>query len=95
MNDLAWRVGVPLERLREIAQEIAADPMSHYRLIVLKKGDKVRHLRVPRVELRAVLRRIKKSILGPIPLSGAAHGGVRGRSLGTNAQQHLAGEARS
>lgn len=90
MNDLAWRVGVPLERLRGIAQEIAADPMSHYRLIVLKKGDKVRHLRVPRVELRAVLRRIKETILDPIPLSDAAHGGVRGRSPGTNARQHLA-----
>lgn len=90
MKDFAWRVGVPLERLEAIAEEIALDPMSHYRLQVLKKGDKVRHLRVPKAELKAVLRRIKDRILDPLPLSDAVHGGVRGRSPGTNARRHLA-----
>jgi RNA-directed DNA polymerase len=86
LNDLAWRLGVPLARL----QEIAADIVPHYRLQVLKKGDKARHLYVPEPELKQLLRRIKKIIPDPLPLEAAAHGGVRGKSPRTNAECHLA-----
>jgi RNA-directed DNA polymerase len=86
LNDFAWRLGVPRERL----QEIADDLVPHYKLQVLKKGDKARHLYVPGPELKRVLRRIKKVILDPLPLEDAAHGGVRGRSPRTNAECHLA-----
>jgi len=86
LNDLAWRLGVPLARL----QEIASDLVPHYRLQVLKKGDKARHLYVPEPELKRLLRRIKKIILDPLPLEAAAHGGVRGKSPRTNAECHLA-----
>lgn len=85
LNELAWRLRVPLTRLHEIA----ADLVPHYRLKVWKKGDKVRHLHVPRAELKTLLRRIKKVVIDPVPLTSAAHGGVRGRSPRTNAEQHL------
>lgn len=86
LNDFAWRLGVPLVRLQEIANDVAP----HYRLQVLKKGDKARHLYVPEPELKRVLRRIKKIILDSLPLEDAAHGGVRGKSPRTNAECHLA-----
>ncbi len=86
VNDFARRVGVPLARL----QEIADDLVSHYRLKVLKTGAKERKLYVPEPELKRVLRRIKKVVIDPLPLTDAAHGGVRGKSPRTNAEQHLA-----
>jgi RNA-directed DNA polymerase len=86
LNDFAWKLRVPLARL----QEIADDVVPHYRLKVLKKGDKARHLYVPELELKRLLRRIKKIILDPLPLEAAAHGGVRGKSPRTNAECHLA-----
>jgi RNA-directed DNA polymerase len=86
LNYLAWRVGVPLARLHEIADNI----VPHYRLRVLKTGDKARFLYVPEPELMRVLRRIKKMILDPLPLEDSAHGGVSGKSPRTNAECHLA-----
>lgn len=85
LNDLAWRLRVPLNRL----QEIAGNLVPHYRPKILRKGDKVRHLYVPEAELKVLLRRIKEVIIEPLPLAGAAHGGVRGKSPRTNAEQHL------
>jgi hypothetical protein len=77
LNYLAWRVGVPLARLHEIADNI----VPHYRLRVLKTGDKARFLYVPEPELMRVLRRIKKMILDPLPLEDSAHGGVSGQAV--------------
>lgn len=85
LQDLAWTIGVPLERLRDIAASID----DHYRVKVLRKGAKVRHLYVPRPELMSILRLLNRRVLGGLPISAAAHGGVSGRSVRTNAEAHL------
>jgi RNA-directed DNA polymerase len=89
MQSLAWRIGVPVARLKEIAQEIQRDSRSHYRHFPLKTGkDKVRHIDHPAPELLDVQRRIVRSVLAPLGFGDAAHGGVRGRSPASNAAVH-------
>lgn len=85
VNDLAWRIGIPVSRLRKVA----ADVDSHYSQFPMRKGDKVRILRVPKPELMDIQRRIRKNVLEAVPLSSEVHGGVRGRSASSNASQHL------
>lgn len=88
LRDLSSRLGRPLARLREIADDIK----SHYKLLPLvdkKNKDKVRHLMVPDDELKEIQRRIKNNILAKISLGGVVQGGVRGRSPRSNATQHL------
>lgn len=87
LRDLAIRVGVPLDRLREMAANVS----SHYRYETKRTGPaKVRDLWIPDAELKDVQRRIKKRVLDPIALSTDVHGGVKGRSPRTNAVCHLA-----
>ena len=87
LKDLASRLGVPIARLREIANDIKP----HYTTWPLwnKEKTKVRQLMVPRRELKELQRRIKNNILAPIKLGEAVHGGIRGRSPRSNAAQHL------
>ncbi len=91
VRDLASRLGISVQRLRQIANEIDSDIYSHYQLRtkVDKRTGKVRHCRVPKPELKDLQRRIHRIILRPIPLSDTAHGGVQKRSPRTNASQHL------
>jgi RNA-directed DNA polymerase len=87
IRDLSSRLDMPAARLREIANDIKP----HYTTWQLwnKEKTKVRHLMVPRRELKELQRRIRNNILAPIKLGEAVHGGVRGRSPRSNATQHL------
>jgi RNA-directed DNA polymerase len=88
VRDLAARLGVRIERLYEIAEELTKDSKSHYSEFSKITGSKVRKLTVPDEELKEIQRRIKNKILAPIHLE-SAHGGVRNRSTVTNASEHL------
>jgi RNA-directed DNA polymerase len=90
LNDLSSRLGYPLPRLRQIAEEVKANDALRYEYRVVKeKRGTFRHLHVPGPELMDLQRRIKTNILDKVPLCDAVHGGVRGRSPTTNAQAHL------
>lgn len=84
-RDLASRLGIPLVRLRAIAREVER----HYTEFPVVKGSKVRIIRPPRDVLKDIQRRLKTHIFDHVPLANGAHGGVRGRSPTTNAEQHL------
>jgi RNA-directed DNA polymerase len=89
MQCLAWRIGVPVERLKEIAADIQRDRRLHYRHFALRTGnDKVRHIDHPAPELLDVQRRIVRFVLAPLGFGDAAHGGVRGRSPASNSAIH-------
>ena len=84
---LAWRLGVPLPKLREMARQID----KHYRewpMIDHKKG-KARIFKVPDDELKQIQRRILRKVLADFQFPVGAHGGIKGRSPRTNAEQHL------
>ncbi|NUZ08989.1 reverse transcriptase family protein [Piscinibacter koreensis] len=94
LQKLAWRLGVPVNRLRQLADEISRDHREHYNAFALKTGkDKIRQIRPPKEELKAIQRKIVKRVLAPIGLAPTAHGGVPGRSQRSNAELHL-GQAR-
>ena len=89
MQCLAWRIGVPIDRLKQIANAIQRDRGSHYRHFSLTTGkDKVRHIDHPAPELLDVQRRIVRFVLAPLGFGDAAHGGIRGRSPASNAAVH-------
>ena len=83
---LAYRLGVPLPRLRELAKNIKC----HYRKWPKTNPatGKCRVFKVPDDELKHIQRRILK-LLSEYPLPDCAHGGVKKRSPKTNAEQHL------
>lgn len=88
INDLAFRLGIKAERLKNIACNID-DYYTEFRKVV-KAGREARHFRVPKRELRFVQGRIISTLLAPMMgEAGAAHGGIKGRSPATNAAAHL------
>jgi hypothetical protein len=90
LQHLAWTIGVPLPRLKAVAEGLRARPSSQYGFFALKTGpDKVRHIRPPRADLMEIQRRIVQNVLLPLGFTDSAHGSIRGRSARTNAEQHL------
>ena len=81
---LAHHLKIPLVELRRLASE--AD--DHYRVWDKEKNGKTRRFTVPDKELSFVQRRILRRILDQFSLPAGAHGGVKGKSPMTNAQQH-------
>src|SRR5689334_5060985 len=68
-------------------------PTSHYREFKLpKRKGGFRLISVPYPGLLACQRWIHREIVGKVPVSAAAHGFVKGRSILTNAQAHLGQE---
>lgn len=93
LRDFAHRLGVPLHRLREVSEDLKTHSGAHYRFRSLRKGDKVRHIRPPRKELKSLQRRIVDRIFKPLGFGDHAHGSVPGRSPQSNAGVHV-GQAR-
>ncbi len=98
-SDLAQALTVSLEDLLWLAPEHAhwrerqdaghAVPRSHYRYRLLPKpSGGLRLLEAPRPRLASTQRCILDSLLASVPVHEAAHGFVRGRSVGTHAQAH-------
>ncbi len=88
LRDLAWTIGVPLDRLRKIADAPAAN---YHEFTKWKDASKtqVRIFRNPNKELKIIQRLIKKRILGEDAFGPEVQGGVSGRSPRTNAEKHL------
>lgn len=88
VNDLAWRLRVSVVRLREMADNVETN-YSQWGLPSKANKDVIRIIRSPSPELKTVQRRIKSKVLAVHPLDDSVHGGVRGRSPRSNAEQHL------
>ncbi|WP_269936905.1 reverse transcriptase family protein [Arthrobacter sp. HY1533] len=64
-------------------------PLHHYRYVWHQRpGRTPRLLEIPGMRLRAVQRQVLDGLLAPIPLHGAAHGFVPGRSAASGAARH-------
>ncbi|MUK02673.1 RNA-directed DNA polymerase [Vibrio cholerae] len=67
----------------------AGSALQHYRYVWrVRPGRVPRLLEVPGIRLRTVQRRVLDLLLAPMPLHGAAHGFVPGRSARTGARVH-------
>jgi retron-type reverse transcriptase len=89
--DVAQALGLTIPRLRWLAFHSDAATLTHYvRFTVPKKSGGVRELSSPHRSLAAAQRWIFTNILERLPVHAAAHGFVKGRSIKSNAEPHVA-----
>jgi len=89
VNAFAKAVNVPIPRLRWLAYHREVDTGTHYhRWHVPKRDGTKRLISAPKPELKAIQRWITKEVTEHLPVHGAAHGFLVGRSIVTNAKVH-------
>ncbi len=89
-RDIAVWLGISLERLRWFTHDKQVDFAWHYvRYTVPKRNGSQRVILAPKVQLKAIQRKIVAEILVRLPAHSAAHGFVAGRSILTNAAPHV------
>jgi RNA-directed DNA polymerase len=86
---LASALGVDPPTLRWMCFHRQVEPSSHYHFWTIPKRDGTRRLiTAPKKELKAAQRWLLKNVVERLPVHSAAHGFLRARSIGTNAQVH-------
>jgi hypothetical protein len=86
---LATALGVDPPTLRWMCFHREVEPNSHYHFWTIPKRDGTkRSITAPKKELKAAQRWLLKNVVEKLPVHGAAHGFLRARSIGTNAQLH-------
>ena len=87
----AQALGLTVPRLRWLAYHRDVDSGTHYhRWLVPKRDGTPRLISAPKPELKAAQRWIMRNITEHLPVHGAAHGFLKGRSILTNATVHAA-----
>jgi len=85
----AQAVGLTIPRLRWLAYHRDVDTGTHYhRWLVPKRDGTSRLISAPKPELKAVQRWIMREVTEHLPVHGAAHGFLVGRSIVSNARVH-------
>lgn len=85
----AKAVGLSIPRLRWLAYHRDVDTGTHYhRWLVPKRDGSSRLISAPKPELKAVQRWITREVTEHLPVHGAAHGFLTGRSIVSNAEVH-------
>jgi len=88
-GELATALGLPVPRLRWLVFHREVDTGTHYhRWHVPKRDGGLRLISAPKPELKAAQRWIARNITEHLPVHGAAHGFVPGRSTVSNASVH-------
>jgi RNA-directed DNA polymerase len=86
---LAKALGISVSRLRWFSFHREVDTGTHYQTWQIPKRDGgQRTLTAPKRELKAVQRWVLANVVERLPVHGAAHGFVAGRSILTNALAH-------
>lgn len=86
---LAEALGLSIPELRWLVYHREAAEKIHYRRFTIPKRDGTeRAIWAPLPKLKAAQRWILRHVLEPIPIHGASHGFVPGRSILSNAKQH-------
>ncbi|MFF9552660.1 reverse transcriptase domain-containing protein [Methylobacterium fujisawaense] len=87
---LAEAMGIGLGELRFLAYDRALSAVSHYRCFTIpKKAGGLRRISAPMPRLKRAQYWILDALLAHVPVHGAAHGFVPGRSIVTNAAAHV------
>jgi hypothetical protein len=89
LEGFAKAVGLSIPRLRWLAYHREVDSGTHYvRWKVPKRDGSLRLISAPKPELKRVQRWIAREVTEHLPVHGAAHGFLSGRSIVTNALVH-------
>ncbi|MGY1883692.1 reverse transcriptase family protein [Blastococcus sp. SYSU DS0753] len=81
-GELAWFADA------RTVERTAPEPLRHYRWRAVDRPTGVRLLAAPKPRLKEIQRRLLRHVLDPVPVHGAAHGCVPGRSVRTAAAPH-------
>jgi hypothetical protein len=94
VDALAKALGMPVPKLRWLAFHRDVDSGTHYkRWLVPKRDGTPRLISAPKPDLKAAQRWITREITEHLPVHGAAHGFLVGRSILTNARVHAGAKA--
>jgi RNA-directed DNA polymerase len=89
VDALAKALGLSISRLRWMSYHRDVDTGTHYRRwLVPKRDGSSRLISAPKKELKAAQRWIMREVTEHLPVHGAAHGFIKGRSILTNAVVH-------
>jgi hypothetical protein len=89
VDALAKALDTTVPRLRWLAYHREVDSGTHYhRWLVPKRDGSPRLISAPKPDLKRIQRWIAREITEHLPIHGAAHGFVTGRSIATNAIVH-------
>ncbi len=89
VDSLAKALGLSIPRLRWMSYHRDVDTGTHYRRwLVPKRDGSSRLISAPKKELKAAQRWIMREVTEHLPVHGAAHGFIKGRSILTNAVVH-------
>jgi len=89
VDAFAKAVNMPVPKLRWLAYHREVDSGTHYkRWTVPKRDGTPRLISAPKPDLKNVQRWIAREITEHLPVHGAAHGFLVGRSIATNARVH-------
>lgn len=89
--ELAKGMGITLNELRFLTYSNQVSRVCHYQHFAMqKKSGGTRLISAPMPRLKRLQYWVLDNILQPLPLTEPAHGFVRGRSIVSNAQPHLA-----
>ncbi|WP_434422258.1 reverse transcriptase family protein [Nannocystis pusilla] len=88
-KELAEALGVSIAELRRLAyHRDAATKLNYYRFEIPKRDGSKRAIWAPHRTLKAAQRWILREVVERLPVHGAAHGFLHGRSTATNAAVH-------
>ena len=88
-GQLAAALGLEIPQLRWMAyHRDAATKLHYYRFTIPKRSGGERPIWAPHKQLKAAQRWILRNIVERLPVHGAAHGFLPGRSIASNAAQH-------
>src|SRR5688500_15825208 len=88
-EDLAAAMGLTISRLRWLTYHREVDTGTHYRRwSIPKRNGKARTITAPKRQLKAAQRWALKNVFEKLPVHGAAHGFLAGRSIVSNAEPH-------
>lgn len=89
IDDLSRALSLPIAALRWFAFHREVDTGSHYRTWTIPKRDgSARTITSPKRKLKAAQRWVLRNVLDRLPVHGAAHGFLAGRSIVSNASLH-------
>ena len=92
-KSIAAAMGISIGELRFLAFDRRVAKRHHYRrFLVPKKTGGERLISAPMPRLKAAQRWVLDQVLAKVPIHGAAHGFVEGRSICTNAAPHARAE---
>ncbi len=90
---LARGLGLTIPALRWLCFHRDVEARSHYRFFTIAKRDGSRRtITAPNPELKAAQRWLLRNVVEKLPVHGAAHGFLTGRSIATNAVVHAGAE---